>query len=85
MASEKAPTNIKGISKIADGINHSVPTHKELQSSFTWLMKNGFVSKIENKYTLTSKGKNEYKIASEETNIIMEIWNILEQKMRNDA
>ena len=37
MASQKGASDIKGISIIADGINHAVPTQKELQMSIRFL------------------------------------------------
>ena len=50
LASAHQPANFESISQIADGINHSVPTHKELQTSLTWLTKYGFVEKSGKKY-----------------------------------
>ena len=41
MASEIEPCNINGISMIADGINHAVPTQKELRNSLSWLSTKG--------------------------------------------
>ncbi len=78
IASQTEPTDFNGISMIADGINHAVPTHKEMQTSISWLLRNGLVSKVGKKYTLTSKGKVDYKIASEETNTLLKIWDNLE-------
>ena len=37
LASQKEPADYSSISSIADGINHSVPTDKEMQSSLSWL------------------------------------------------
>ena len=85
MASETEPTDFSGISMIADGINHAIPTHKEMQTSISWLLKNGLVSKVGKKYILTSKGKSDYKMASEETNTLLKIWDNLEQRIKNYA
>ena len=82
MASETAPTDFNGISMIADGINHSIPTHKEMQTSIAWLSVKGLVAKQGKKYTLTLKGKSEYKIATEKTNILLKIWDNLEVKIK---
>lgn len=73
-ATNTKPTNISGISIVADGINHAVPTQKELQISISWLMKKELIIKKGKNYELTSKGKLEYKEASENTQLIMEIW-----------
>ena len=37
IASQKGPADFASISNIADGINHAIPTHKELQTSLTWM------------------------------------------------
>ena len=39
LASQVTPTDFQGISLIADGINHAVPSHREMQSSISWLIK----------------------------------------------
>jgi hypothetical protein len=45
LASQTEPTDFSGISSVADGINHAVPTQKELQTSIAWLTTNGLVEK----------------------------------------
>lgn len=85
MASETEPTDFKGISMIADGINHAVPTHKELQTSTSWLVNKGLIHKVAKKYSLTTKGKEDYKMASKETNTLLKIWDNMEQKIKNYA
>ena len=47
MASQAEPADYDSISNIADGINRAVPTHKEIQTSLTWLTKNDLVFKRE--------------------------------------
>ena len=77
-ASEQEPANFESISHIADGINHSVPTHKELQSSLTWLSKNRFVEKAGKKYHLTKEGIELIEnVKSRTNNIILNIWDEL--------
>lgn len=85
MASENEPTDFNGISMIADGINHLVPTHKEMQTSISWLSEKGLVSKVGNKYTLTPEGKDDFKTASKGTNTLLKIWDNMEQKIKNYA
>jgi hypothetical protein len=74
IASEKEPADFASISNIADGINHAIPTHKELQTSLTWLTQNGLLTKIGNKYTLTENGKLDYAEASKNTGTVLKIW-----------
>jgi hypothetical protein len=85
IASKTAPTDFRGISMVADGINHAVPTHQEIQSSLNWLSKNRLVTKNRNKYELTSKGKNDYSRASENINTLIKIWDNMEEIIKNYA
>ena len=78
LASQTEPTNIKEVSMVADGINHAVPTQKELQTSFSWLTKQGLVVKQAKKYLLTSEGKLVYENASQNTKILQKIIQKLE-------
>lgn len=72
------PTDIIGISSVADGINHSVPTQKELQKSISWLTTKGLIIEQGKYYELTSKGKHVYESASKNTRKVMKIWGNLE-------
>jgi predicted transcriptional regulator len=76
------PSDFSSISDIADGINHAVPSHKELQTSMTRLTNNGLVIKKGNKYSLTSKGKLDFEDASKETATLLKIWKNLEDKIK---
>lgn len=83
MATDTKPTDINGISSVADGINHAVPTQKELQKSFTWLTTKGLIIKQGKNYELTSKGKLEYESASKNTQTVMKIWENIELNFKN--
>ncbi|TYB72695.1 hypothetical protein [Bizionia myxarmorum] len=83
LASQTEPANIQEISNIADGINHAIPNHKELQTSISWLSKQLLISKFEKKYQLTDLGKLEYEKASKSTNILFGIWKNLELRIEN--
>lgn len=85
IASKNEPVDFDGISMTADGINHAIPTHKEMQRSIKWLSEKGLIRKVENKYTLTPKGKDDYKKATDETNSLVNIWDNMEQKILNYA
>ena len=75
MTSEQEPANFESISQIADGINHAVPTHKELQTCLGWLTKSGFVEKSGKKYHLTNSGTELIEKAESRTkNVILNIW-----------
>jgi hypothetical protein len=78
IASKTAPADYDSISNVADGINHAVPTHRELQSSLTWLRKNELVVKTGSKFKLTEKGQLDYDMASRQTSPLFEIWDNLD-------
>lgn len=78
LATSIKPTDINGISSVADGINHAVPTQKELQISISWLTNKELIIKQGRNYELTSKGKLEYETASKNTQILMKIWKNIE-------
>ena len=79
IASQVQPTNVKGISLAADGINHSVPTENEIRNSLTWLINKDFISKESKKYCLTPKGILEYKFVTKEKDSILNIWKNIER------
>ncbi len=82
MASETRPTDFSGISMIADGINHAVPTQKELQSSLSWLIKHGLILKQGSKYSLSADGKMKYDEVVKKSNKVLEIWKNIEAQIK---
>lgn len=83
-ASEQEPANFESITQNADDINHAVPTHKELQTSLGWLMKNGLVEKSGKKYQLSNEGAAVIDKAKTGTNnIILNIWDELTKEIEN--
>ena len=78
MTTDTKPTDISGISSVADGISHAVPTHKELQTSIAWLSIQGLIIKQGKNFEFTSKGKLEYETASKNTLTLMKIWKNIE-------
>ena len=83
LATNTKPTNINGISEIADGINHAVPTQKELQKSISWLTRHELIIKHGKNYELSSKGKSEYETVSNKTKTLMNIWKNIDLKFSN--
>ena len=82
-ATQTGAADKREISLIADGINHSVPTEKELQTALSWLAKKGFVTKQEKKFSLTPEGQKEYENATQNTKVIFKIWENLEKQIIN--
>ena len=59
---------------IADGVNHSIPTEKELRTSLTSLINYGLVIKQGKKYQLTEIGMIMCELASDSRAAILKIW-----------
>ena len=55
IASQEKPADVKGISMIADGVNHAVSTQKELNLAIAWLLKTQLIKEERKKYALTKK------------------------------
>jgi predicted transcriptional regulator len=83
LATSTEPSDINGISMVADGINHAVPTQKELQISIAWLTNKGLILKNGKRYELTNKGKLEYEAVSKNSDKLLAIWKNLETKLGN--
>jgi hypothetical protein len=49
--------SVRDIEAVADGINHAVPTQKELASSLSWTESQGLVVKTGKKIFLTDRGR----------------------------
>lgn len=84
LASQQELSDLNGISEIADGINHTVPTEKELITSLTWLTNEKLITKQGRKYTLTTLGMTKYKDATKTTNSLFEIWDNLSKELMNN-
>jgi len=77
LASQTEPANFAAISQIADGINHAVPTHKELQASLGWLAKHGLVQKRGSGYAVTAIGSETIGSARAGASTAFQIWESL--------
>ncbi|MGY5353433.1 hypothetical protein [Wenyingzhuangia sp. IMCC45467] len=82
IGSQKSPIDIKGIKQIADGINHAIPTHQELQSSIKWLIQKGLIIKTGKKYSLSNKGKNLISDSQSTKKKVLKMWENLELKLK---
>jgi len=85
LASQSGPTNLQGISSVADGINHAVPTHKEMNSSLNWLREKKLIEKDGKKYQLSQQGNIMIDKLSGKDDSIMIIWNRIEKEIKNYA
>lgn len=74
----KQPTSLRDIIAVADGINHAIPTYKELQVSFSWLQAHELVRKEGKHYLLTEVGIELHHSCSHKTYI--KCWEAITQK-----
>lgn len=81
LASQKESADLDSISMVADGINHLIPTEKELRKSLTWLIAEGLILKHEKKYMLTSLGMIKYEQATKTTRVLFKIWDNLDKEL----
>ena len=88
LASQKLPATYREISMIADGINHAVPNHKEMQESITWLVNKEMILKTKNLYSLSESGEKLLNKARSNSENLIQMWKTIEkdiQEMLNDA
>lgn len=79
IGSQESPITLFQISGIADGINHAIPTYKQLQNSISWLKQKKLVSHIAKKYSLSEFGKEIFEKAKKRKTILS-IWADLENE-----
>lgn len=80
MSSPESASSLREITGVADGINHAIPTHEELQNAFGWLLKQDLISKEGKKYRLTDKGLILYREASAKSKRIFGMWDYLKER-----
>jgi predicted transcriptional regulator len=67
---------------LADGINHAVPSHKELQQSLRWLADRNLIIKDSNRYSLSESGKRIFDNAKSKSNL-RQRWKEIEIEINN--
>lgn len=74
LASQKEPATFAAISQVADGINHAVPTHSELQRALKWLITSGMAQKVGPGYLLTPQGSEVVASVRSEHSTTSQVW-----------
>ena len=69
------------ISQVADGINHAVPTQKEMQHSISWLLTEGLIQKEGKSIQLTDFGKALMNKGLSKKKTTFEIWKKLTKEL----
>lgn len=79
------PSSLQEIIAAADGINHAIPTHKELQTSFGWLIQQGLVCKDGKRYSLTEQGIELRRNLTKTSKTMMKSWDTVAKKFETMA
>jgi hypothetical protein len=74
LASQKKDASYAEVVSLADGINHAVPTKKELEASIAWLVAHQFVSKEGKLVRLTQDGCSLLIKARESNSTSIGVW-----------
>ncbi|NMH26545.1 hypothetical protein [Flavobacterium silvaticum] len=82
ISSKNEAVGYERISQIADGINHAIPTHKEIQFSINWLISKNLVSKNDKKYSLSENGKILFSKSEIKSQILLSLWKELEHEIK---
>lgn len=82
IAARTGGANVIGIAEIADGINHSLPTDQEIQTSLDRLLELGLIIESGENYAVTSKGKQQYELSDKNSGSLFAIWEKLENQIK---
>ena len=82
ISSQSSPTTFEEIMQIADGINHAVPTQREMQTSISWLIANDLILKDGKKYSLSENGKILNDNVEKQNSVLMKMWKHLESELK---
>jgi hypothetical protein len=76
-ASRSGAAKFADISAVADGINHAIPTHSELQVSLSWLVERALAQCSNRRYSLTPKGLGMVEAARRQSTTMLGVWHAL--------
>lgn len=79
LASGTEPAKYKDIEQVADGINHAIPTQREMRESLAWLSGEGLVIKEEKAYLLSANGVALLNRLSNNVHTTMGVWASIEK------
>lgn len=81
--SHSYPATHKGISRAAEEINHTAPSHKELQSSISWLEAEGLIKNDGQSMEPTALGREMLDRGAASSNAISGVWDFLTGELSN--
>lgn len=65
---------LRDIEAVADGINHAIPTQKEMATSLSWAESKGLIERAGKKVFLTEVGRTFATRFSEKSGSVMKTW-----------
>ena len=77
----ESPGTLQDIIAIADGINHAIPSHEELQTSLGWLLSRDLVGKSNHRYALTKPGSQLLSETRGRHRSVMKIWDLVADRL----
>jgi|GEM_PF-1639545 len=80
LAGQKTPATAVEVEQAADGINHAVPTQREMLESISWCVAHGLVEKEGKFLTLTQIGSTIFNEARLGARTISGVWKLLEKR-----
>ena len=80
LCSGKSPAKIKEIEQVADGINHAIPTAKEIFASVKWLIEMGLIEKVGKGFCLSENGRGLFEITTSKPGGLLTQWKRLSKK-----
>jgi hypothetical protein len=81
LIAQKEPVKIREIESVADGINHAIPTQKEISNSIRWLQSKDLVSKEGKKLILTQAGSDLISKLTEKHSTTMKAWDSITSEL----
>jgi len=80
---QKEAVSIREIESVADGINHAIPTQKEISKSIRWLQSEDLIAKEGKKIILTQEGADLISKVTEKHRTRMKAWNSITTKLQS--
>jgi hypothetical protein len=79
LASRTEPAKFRDIEQVADGINHAIPTQKEMRESLAWLTEEGLINKEGKAFLLSNSGTELLNKLSNSAGTTMGVWKNIEK------
>jgi hypothetical protein len=79
----ESPGTLQDIIAMADGINHAIPSHRELQTSLGWLQARGLVRKEGRRFCTTDAGSQLLARFRTQSRTMMKTWDLVAAELES--